>query len=118
MPVSMCPSKMSLTGSAVCSQAYTDGWIIYSNRNRDSVVDAGIDEVIAVFEALPAGYTLTNKAATKKAFETITYLPDGSSRRTRTLMVCAPAPSSLAGWSVVMSRVGRPRLSHNWGQCP
>ncbi|MEH6636434.1 MAG: GspH/FimT family pseudopilin, partial [Halioglobus sp.] len=34
-PVSMCPSSMAATGRPLCSGTYADGWIIYSNRNRD-----------------------------------------------------------------------------------
>ena len=79
--VSMCPSEMSSTGNAVCSGVYSDGWIIFSNPDKDRVVDAGTDEVIRIFRAMPQGYSLTNKAGNRAASELVSYLPDGSSRR-------------------------------------
>jgi type IV fimbrial biogenesis protein FimT len=50
-PVSMCPSAMARTGRAECSGVYAQGWIVFSNADRDRVIDPGIDEVLQVFEA-------------------------------------------------------------------
>jgi type IV fimbrial biogenesis protein FimT len=116
--VSVCPSTMAVTGLPICSGAYADGWIIFSNRDRDKVVDAGSDEVIRVFEALPRGYTMTNRAGTRIANEIITFLSDGSSRRNRTLLVCSPFGDRIEPWSVVMNIVGRVRMTRDWGTCP
>lgn len=116
--VSMCPSTFFSGGKAICSDNYADGWIVFSNRNKDRVVNDGSDEIIRVFEGLPAGYTLTNKAGTRNVFELISYLSDGSSRKNRTLMLCTPLGSAIASWSVVMNIVGRPRLAQDWGECP
>jgi type IV fimbrial biogenesis protein FimT len=116
-PVSMCPSSMAVTGESICSGAFADGWIIFSNIDRDNVVDKG-DEVIRVFEAISAGYTLTNRKGTIPAQERITYLSDGSSRRNRTLLLCAPATGADIKKSLVMNIVGRPRISRSWGTCP
>ncbi len=116
-PVTMCPSRMAETGVASCSGAFSDGWIIFSNRNRDSVIDAE-DEVIQVFEGLPTGYTLTNRKGTIPAQERITYLSTGSSWRNRTLLVCAPDRREASSKSLVMNIVGRPRITRNWGTCP
>ena len=116
--VSMCPSVMAATGVAQCTGAYADGWIVFSNPDRDKVVDAGVDEVIAVFDAVPPGLSLTNKAGTKAASELIFYLPDGTSRKNRTLLVCPPAGANVASSSIVMNIVGRPRLATDWGECP
>ena len=79
-PVSLCPSSLVLSGAPICSGIYADGWIVFSNRDRDRVVDAGIDDVIRAYEGLPRGYSLTNKSGTLAASELISYLPDGSSR--------------------------------------
>ena len=116
-PVSLCPSALVLSGQPVCSGTYADGWIVFSNRDKDRVVDAGIDEVIRAFEGLPVGYTLTNKLGTIAATELINYLPDGSSRRNRTLMLCASSDASIPSWSVILNIVGRPRMEKGWGQC-
>jgi len=115
--VSLCPSAFSSDGVAVCSRSYSDGWIVFTNADRDRVVDKDVDEILRVFKGLPAGYSLTNKAGTRDAFEVISYRPDGSSRRNRTLMICPPSGSKIPSWSVVMNIVGRPRVARGWGDC-
>ncbi len=115
--VSMCPSSMATSGEPVCSGSFADGWIIFSNLDRDNVVDKE-DEVIQVFEAIPTGYTLSNRKGTIPAQERITYLSDGSSRRNRTLLLCAPVTGTRIAKSLVMNIVGRPRITGNWGTCP
>ena len=117
-PVSMCPSAMAYTGVADCAGVYTDGWIVFSNPDRDEVVDAGVDVVIAVFDAIAPRLSLTNKSGSKPVAELISYLPDGSSRKNRTLLLCPPAGVKVPSSSVVMNIVGRPRLAANWGECP
>ena len=117
-PVSLCPSSLVVSGQPICSGIYSDGWIVFSNRDKDRVVDTDIDEVIRAYEGLPRGYSLTNKLGTLDASELISYLPDGSSRRNRTLMFCASSDPSVPSWSVVLNMVGRPRISKGWGECP
>ena len=116
-PVSICPSSMTDSGAAICSGIYADGWIVFSNPGKDRVVDPDTDEVLRVFAGLPTGYTLTNRAGTRNALELINYLPDGSSRRNRTLLICPHRRSTVAPLSIVINIVGRPRLARNWGQC-
>jgi len=116
-PVSICPSSMAFTGEAVCSGVYADGWIVFSNADRDRVVDSGADAVLRVFAGLPHGFTLTNRAGTRAAFELINYLPDGSSHSNRTLHLCSPTRASVQPLSIVINIVGRPRLARNWGEC-
>lgn len=118
IPVSLCPSNMSSSGVASCSGRYADGWIVFTNPDRDTVVDAGSDEVIRAFAAVPPGYTLTNRAGTRAAAQLITYLPDGSARQNRTLLVCPPHGRRLEPWSVVLNIVGRARASRGEGRCP
>ena len=112
-PVSLCPSTMASSGVARCAGSLADGWIVFTNRDRDAAVDAGIDQVIRVFEGIPPGYTLTNLAGTRAIAETITYLPDGSSRRNRTLLLCPPAGYPVAPWRVVLNLVGRARAARS-----
>jgi type IV fimbrial biogenesis protein FimT len=118
LPVSICPSPMAQTGNPECAGTYADGWIVFSNRDRDKVVDAGADEVLQAFEGLPHGFQLTNRSGTRAAFELINYLPDGSSHNTRTLMFCPPRQSVVQSLSIVLNIVGRARLVAGWGQCP
>jgi type IV fimbrial biogenesis protein FimT len=115
--VSMCPSSFFYDAVPTCSRNYSDGWIIYTNGDKDRVVDVDTETVLKAFEGLPAGYSLSNKAGTHDAFELISYLQDGSSRRNRTLLLCAPWVTRSPSWSIVMNRVGRPRLARGWGQC-
>ncbi|MFK8051197.1 MAG: GspH/FimT family pseudopilin [Halioglobus sp.] len=117
-PVSMCPSISPQAALPVCSGSYQNGWIIFSNPNRDTVIDPATDEVVAVFEGLPDGYSLTNRSATKAAKDLITYLSDGSSRKPRTLMICPPPGTAVPSRSIVMNRLGRPRQAVGWGHCP
>jgi type IV fimbrial biogenesis protein FimT len=117
VPVTMCPSAAASTGAPVCSGVYADGWIIFSDRDRNSTID-GQDQLIRVDRALPDGFTLTNRAGTRNANEKITYFPDGTSGRNRTLLVCAPQGSGAPSKSVVMNIVGRPRMASDWGTCP
>lgn len=118
VPVSICPSTMATTGIPECAGIYADGWIVFSNRDRDKVVDAGADEVLQVFEGLPQGFQLTNRSGNRSAFELLNYLPDGSSHSARTLMFCPPAQSVVQSLSIVLNIVGRARLVEGWGQCP
>lgn len=118
LPVSICPSAMATTGKAQCSGTYAGGWIVFSNMDKDKVVDAGTDEVLQVFESLPPGYRLTNRSSSKAAFELINYLPDGSSHSNRTLLFCPPLRTSGQSQSIIINIVGRARLTGGWGECP
>lgn len=118
VPVSICPSAMALTGKAECSGTYASGWIVYANADKDKIVDADTDEVLQIFEGLPAGYRLTNRSGSRAAFELINYLPDGSSHRNRTLLFCAPRGTTDESLSIVINIVGRARLAGGWGECP
>ena len=118
LPVSLCPSAMALSGEATCGGEFAGGWIVFANRNRDAVVDLDTDEVIRVFEALGEGYTLTNLAGTSSIDGLITYLPDGSSRRNLSLLLCPPWGVAVEPWRVVLNNVGRARVARGDGQCP
>ena len=116
--MSLCPSRMAGAGPAGCAGRYADGWIMFTNRDRDGQVDEDTDQIIRAFTSLPAGYALTNRAGTRAAAELITYLPDGSSRRALTLLLCPPPGIHLQPWSVVLNIVGRARAGRGEGQCP
>lgn len=117
-PVSLCPSSMAESGVAACGGDFSDGWIVFTNRNRDEVIDTGSDQVIRAFAAIPDGYRLTNLAGNRAVDELITYLPDGSSRRNLSLLVCPPAGWQLPPWRVVLNSVGRARAARGDAPCP
>ena len=116
--VSLCPSSYASDGAATCSRTYVDGWLVFTNADRDRDVDEGVDKIVKAFDGLPPGYSLSNKAGSQNAFELISYRPDGSSRRNMTLLLCSPQSWSIPSWSIVMNIVGRPRVARAWGQCP
>lgn len=118
MPVSLCPSTMAETGEPACAGTYAGGWIVFANANKDRIVDEDADHVLQVFEALPPGYRLTNRSGTRDAFESINYLPDGSSHSNRTLMFCPPRGISVQALAVIINIVGRARLAGELGECP
>lgn len=116
-PVSLCPSQIATTGIPQCGGTYTGGWLVFYNEGRDRVVDSGVDEVLQVFSALPSGYSLTNRDGSRQLKETISYLPDGTSRSNRTLLLCAPPGIDIESLAIVINIVGRPRLARGWGRC-
>lgn len=118
IPVSVCPSHMASSSILACGGQYADGWIVFTNTNRDAVVDIGDDEVIQAFAAIPGGYSLTNRAGTRIATGLVTFLPDGSTRQNRTLLVCPPPGNAAEPWAVVLNMVGRARVGKGEGQCP
>lgn len=118
MPVTLCPSSMHASGEPVCEGEYSNGWILFANRDKDRSVDAGEDEVLQVYPALPASVSLTNKAGTSTITSAIHYLPNGSSRRNYTLKLCSTRLPSLGSISVILNIVGRPRVQAGWGECP
>ncbi|NQX90437.1 MAG: type II transport protein GspH [Halioglobus sp.] len=117
-PVSLCPSVMAVTGVAECVGTYAGGWLVYANPGRDKVVDPDTDEVIRVFEGLTQGYRLTNRRASRSAFELISYLPEGTTRSNRTFLFCPPKTALRQSRSIVVSMVGRARLLKDRDPCP
>ncbi|MEP5568059.1 MAG: GspH/FimT family pseudopilin [Halioglobus sp.] len=115
--IRMCPSPMAMSGKAECAGVFADGWVVFVDSDGDRVL-GGDEDVLRISSGLDRKYSLTNRAGTRDAKEIITYWPDGSSRRNRTLMVCARGDPSVENWSVVMNLFGRPRMARGWGNCP
>ncbi len=116
VPVSLCPSSFAVSASLDCDGDYSAGWIVFSNPGKSPEVTAG--SLVQAYRPLPAQLQLSNRSGTRLVDELITFLPDGSAGRNRTLMICSRARPDLASWSLVMNIVGRSRLVRNWGQCP
>ena len=118
IPVSVCPSSMALSGVPSCVGDYGDGWIVFTNRDRNPEVDPGVDEIIQAFEPVPEGYSLTNKQGNREVSDLITYLPDGSSRKNLSLHVCPPPGAGVLPITVVLNSVGRARADSGAAPCP
>lgn len=112
--VSLCPAD----GSSVCAGDYSAGWAVFSNEDRDPLLDPPADELIRRGEGLPRGYTVSNRAGTRPATELITYNSDGSARRNQTLLLCGLQGSGSEPYSITINLVGRVRVSRGEGQCP
>jgi len=116
LPVSLCPRSVGVSPND-CSHDYSQGWMMFVNPDRDRRRD--LDEVgVAEGAGLVAGFTVTNRKGNRRADELITYFGDGSSRRNLTLLVCSASYPDADSWSVVLNRIGRPRMARNWGDCP
>jgi type IV fimbrial biogenesis protein FimT len=116
-PVSVCPADLAIAEDPECGGTYAGGWLVFSNPDRDRAIDRGIDEVLQVFPPLPGGYRLTNRDGSRQLTEVISYLPDGSARANRTLLLCAPPGVEVKPLGIVVNIVGRPRLARGWGRC-
>lgn len=115
-PVSLCPSAYAANGQLACAGDYSGGWIVFSNRANNRVVDQ--DDLLQAYQPMHRNLLLTNRAGTTLANELITFMPDGTAGRNRTLMICSRLRPELASWSLVMNVVGRSRLVQGWGHCP
>ena len=108
--VSICRSS----DGATCSGTWEDGWIVFANVDGDSVVDAGQDEVIRIYEALPEGHKLSGSLGTSA----LTYFADGSyANGTDSVSVCAERGTLAEGYTLSINRVGRPRASKGANSC-
>ena len=115
--VIMCPSAFASGGPRHCEGIFRAGWVVFEDRDRDRKLDAD-EPVLSQARGLGPALTLTNRAGTRDADERILYYPDGTSHRNRTLMVCSTRRPDLVSRSVIMNRVGRPRVEQGWGECP
>lgn len=116
LPVSLCPSSYAESGALVCDGNYGGGWIVFSNPRRGTEVDPG--SLVQAYAPMPPQLQLSNRGGMQLTDELITFMPDGSAGRNRTLMICSRTRPQLASWSLVMNVVGRSRLVRGWGECP
>lgn len=110
LPVSVCRSA----DGASCTGDWGDGWIVFSNADGDNSVDAGVDEVIRVYDALPEGHLLAGTLGT----DAMTYFADGSyANGSDTIRVCSESGQLTEGYTLSVNRVGRPRASKGVASC-
>ncbi len=72
--VSLCPS----TDFSSCSGSsdWQDGWILFTDADRDGVVDAGTDTIIRIFN--PLGGSASIKGGTRMTFSAMGIIQAGS----------------------------------------
>lgn len=116
--VALCPLAARGAQAGDCSGRFADGWIVFSDVDRDGRFDSRSDELIRAFDPIPKGYSLTNLAGSAAVEGLIAYLPDGTSRRNLSLLLCPPPGQPVPPWSVVLNNAGRARISRGEGQCP
>jgi type IV fimbrial biogenesis protein FimT len=110
VPVSVCRSSNGST----CTGSWEDGWIVFSNADGDDSVDAGVDEVIRVYDAMTDGHSLAGTLGTGA----LTYFSDGSyGSGSDTIRVCAASGQLAEGYTLTINRVGRPRASKGVASC-
>ncbi len=108
--VSICRSSDGVS----CTGDWEDGWIVFTNRDGDDTVDAGVDQVIRVYRGINKGYTLSGTIAAS----TLTYFGDGSyAGGAGTINICSPDANVEQGWSLMLNKVGRPRVKQGVSAC-
>lgn len=115
--VVLCPSRYLSSGELSCSGDFSNGWLVFSDGSNPEQFEAQEDELIRAFEALPDGYRITNRSGLNPVVSQLTYYPDGATRGNFTLMVCPPGGVVMPSLSLVINRVGRPRVARDWGEC-
>ena len=116
--VSVCPIDSSRKVVDRCEGGYKLGWMVYTNRNRDRVLDPGQDQLLGVYEGFEDHFSVSNRAGTRTADELLTYYPDGTARRNLTFLVCARNSTEIGNMAVIVNNVGRVRTARNEGNCP
>ena len=116
--VSVCPVDTARNQLTQCNGSYGLGWMVYTNRNRDRVVDQGQDELLRVYEGVGSKIDIYNRTGTRLADELITYYPDGTARRNLTFLICVRNASRSDNSAIIVNNVGRVRRATNFGHCP
>jgi type IV fimbrial biogenesis protein FimT len=104
-PVVMCKTA----GGAQCASdasAWSDGWIVFANRDRDSPprIDAG-ESVLAMQPRVERIVVRANRSA-------VTYWPFALAGTTVSFVFCDERGASAAR-AIIVSQTGRPRLSEH-----
>jgi type IV fimbrial biogenesis protein FimT len=98
-PISICKSD----DGASCAGSWSDGWIVFVDRNSDSVVDDG-EDILKVFGALTDNYTLSGDFATG-----VTYGADGAANSTGLMALCHDG-ETVGARAIQLTRL-RPRIA-------
>ena len=99
-PVTLCPGGVD----GVCGGNYSDGFSLIS-ASRGVIRTWSGRTAVSVF----------NRDGSATVTHTVTWTPRGLANRNLTWSLCAPG---VVNQSVVLNRLGRPRLHQGWGMCP
>lgn len=116
--VTLCAADEAGRAAGRCGGRFDDGWLLtVRRRNLRSATDADI--TLLRKELAPArGYTIRQQDGVRAAVMPLTFRADGTTGRGATFRICLPVGASVAGWRVVVSATGRPRLQRDIVPCP
>ena len=106
VPVTVCPVSATAGGAVKCDGDFGQSIMAW----RES---ADADPVLRIWTP-PEGVAIRNRAGTERVTGGIEWDANGLGHRNLTLSVCAVGRN----WSVVVNRLGRPRIAKDWGHCP
>jgi type IV fimbrial biogenesis protein FimT len=92
---------------ATCTGSAAQGWLIFADLDQGEDLDAGVDPMLKVYEALPQGYTITKTDGTAYGGGNIAFYPDGSSNSPETIYLCSQDKDASAAWAIRVNPVGR-----------
>lgn len=115
-PVTLCPSDYARSGVVRCGGDYRRGWVLL--RGVHTAGPATRDVLLRAWAPMSPTLHLLDRAGARHVVAPISFMPDGTAGRNRTLMFCSHRLPGLASWSVIMNVVGRARLLRAWGECP
>ena len=92
---------------ATCTGGTAQGWLIFADLDQEEDLDAGVDPIIKLYEALPQGYTITKTDGTAYGGGNIAFYSDGSSNSPEVIYLCPQDKDSSAAWAIRVNPVGR-----------
>lgn len=116
--VTLCAADEAGRAGGRCGGRFDDGWLL-KVRQRDlrSAIDADVT-LLRKELALTRGYTIRQQDGLRAAVAPLTFRADGTTGLGATFRICLPVGASAAGWRVVVSATGRPRLQRDPVPCP
>ena len=105
-PFILCPALSGSGGLESCEGDFTAAVALYASTAEGR-------ELVRLWTA-PEGVRVHNRSGTDLVMGELIWDEWGLGSRALSLSVCAGDRN----WSVVINRLGRPRLARGWGQCP
>jgi type IV fimbrial biogenesis protein FimT len=116
--VTLCAADEAGRAAGRCGGHFDDGWLL-TVRQRDLRSATDADITLLRKELAPArGYTIRQQDGVRAAVAPLTFRADGTTGLGATFRICLPVGVSAAGWRVVVSATGRPRLQRDLVPCP
>lgn len=105
-PFILCPVPTGSGGSVGCEGDFAEAVALYANGSEGR-------QMVRLWSA-PDGVRVRNRSGAEVVRGELVWDEWGLGSRALSLSVCAGDRN----WSVVINRLGRPRLARGWGQCP